>query len=658
LGLTFFAFRPQRKRTSQDLSFLAPRALLIHYFQKDFTMGLSTTTVSFFILLAPLAVLAQSEQLGEAPVCLAGDNSSNCNANNDDTKMNTNDDNSDANYKCNLWMAKSLIQPEIWSLFTGKDQAKGERVATPDVLVPVTDSNKNEWSPHHEFLFTSDLVHQLPLESNFLSDIFSPGAGSIAMCSDSFANIEAEQRESQDSAGVHRSKNATAGSFSDRYNFAFRATRDIVAGEELVIPCDDMEAEANPFKVIRRKGRSLEWLAKNGICLDNFAVASSTLAGVGRGAFTKRFVKKGQVIGATPVVHFDRSQLEIVEQSTERDEYIPGMHQHGIQYTEKVEGQQLLLNYAYGHPDSNILLLPYAPGVSFINHSRENTNAVIRWSDWAYEDNWLELDPNLLLENPSWHELMFEIVALRDILPGEEVFIDYGDEWIAAWDNHVNEWEPDQDKDYVSAADFRRLNSEPIRTVEAQESEPYPENLRTACYFMPTEEFNEDAEIIEWDYDMFNCLRPCDIQERHVDDGRLYYTAVVYPMGIAVEPAHCGRIPEEGVTVTYIPINGVEIVDQPYSTDAHLESAFRHEIGVPDELFPDIWMAADSNPMGDFIPTPLKPGQIDVIRWSDTGKVVTPNAYRLGLHSGVRDTLLEYCNKMGITDYFHHLTTS
>lgn len=30
--------------------------------------------------------------------------------------------------------------------------------------------------------------------------------------------------------------------------------------------------------------------------------------------------------------------------------------------------------------------------------------------------------------------LSFRIVALRDLHPGEEIFMDYGDSWISAWD--------------------------------------------------------------------------------------------------------------------------------------------------------------------------------------------------------------------------------
>jgi hypothetical protein len=33
-------------------------------------------------------------------------------------------------------------------------------------------------------------------------------------------------------------------------------------------------------------------------------------------------------------------------------------------------------------------------------------------------------------------KLMMEFVALRDLQPGEEIFIDYGHEWEASWEEH------------------------------------------------------------------------------------------------------------------------------------------------------------------------------------------------------------------------------
>ncbi|OEU11016.1 hypothetical protein FRACYDRAFT_246118 [Fragilariopsis cylindrus CCMP1102] len=41
----------------------------------------------------------------------------------------------------------------------------------------------------------------------------------------------------------------------------------------------------------------------------------------------------------------------------------------------------------------------------------------------------------------STHRLLsMEIIALRDIKPGEEIFIDYGKEWENAWLEHVKTW--------------------------------------------------------------------------------------------------------------------------------------------------------------------------------------------------------------------------
>ena len=44
-----------------------------------------------------------------------------------------------------------------------------------------------------------------------------------------------------------------------------------------------------------------------------------------------------------------------------------------------VNDQQLMLNYLFGHPKSDLMLLPIGPMVNFINHNRQQPNAVIRW---------------------------------------------------------------------------------------------------------------------------------------------------------------------------------------------------------------------------------------------------------------------------------------
>ena len=120
--------------------------------------------------------------------------------------------------------------------------------------------------------------------------------------------------------------------------------------------------------------------------------------------------------------------------------------------------EELLLNYAYGHPDSPMLLVPNAPMANFINHGgKEEANVQIRWPEplsktgrlfeWAYtrskediyDDNfestnhnaWLKDHPIDVMEKSG--RLAFEYVALRDIKDGEEIMIDYGDLWDDAW---------------------------------------------------------------------------------------------------------------------------------------------------------------------------------------------------------------------------------
>jgi hypothetical protein len=241
--------------------------------------------------------------------------------------------------------------------------------------------------------------HGLPLEGRFLNRVFIPGVSAFVHCSDEYLNIDAERNEFEVSEGVHRFTDPTAGSFSHHHNFALRSTRELVQGEELLLSCSGA-LQHQATNEVKRIGKPIDWLSQNGICLDTLSVAPSTLPGVGRGAFNKRAVGKGEVVASTPVVHFDRSELEIVEQSTELNEKIPGAHKHGIQYTDKVTGEQLLLNYCFGHPDSNLLLLPFAPGVNFINHDSEKANAIIRWSPLSLSlglESYLKASPSVLL---------------------------------------------------------------------------------------------------------------------------------------------------------------------------------------------------------------------------------------------------------------------
>uniref|UniRef100_A0A7S4IRF2 Uncharacterized protein n=1 Tax=Odontella aurita TaxID=265563 RepID=A0A7S4IRF2_9STRA len=43
------------------------------------------------------------------------------------------------------------------------------------------------------------------------------------------------------------------------------------------------------------------------------------------------------------------------------------------------------------------------------------------------------------------------------------------------------------------------------------------------------------------------------------------------------------------VVMSQIPQSAIFFVDRPYTTDQAMRGAFRHEIEIPDDIFPDVW---------------------------------------------------------------------
>jgi hypothetical protein len=362
--------------------------------------------------------------------------------------------------------------------------------------------------------------------------------------------------------------------------------------------------------------RSVDEIRAGGMCMDNLLARPSTIALAGQGGFAQRTIRAGELVAPAPLLQImDRDALTLYGSDNEPN------------------GTQLLLNYCFGHAESTLLLCPNTNAV-LINHCSRRTkecgpdgpNAEYRWATgWdASSDAWRKMSFEELSDQTS-RGLAFEIVALREIRPGDEVFIDYGEEWERAWARHVARWTPasfppgwtPQDR-WVSAEEANRdagpvlpelISGDLRKTVH----HPY---LFTGCQFWET---NEDVHPVYkkprdwhdmWDEDVLD--RYSDPGDRFCEgDHRLYphhRDGSHWPCTVVdhneEEDTYVVRIHRAPwATDSYLPWDDNELPRllrnykrdsihyfvQPYASDQHLAGVFRHDIRIRDDIFPPQW---------------------------------------------------------------------
>ena len=348
--------------------------------------------------------------------------------------------------------------------------------------------------------------------------------------------------------------------------------------------------------------RSLQWLKDNGWCADNLKAGISTKPARGRGAFATRPIREGDIVAVSPVLHLFESQLEFD---------IDIGHDESAQNEERAtRRKQLTYNYSFGHPDSSLVLFPYAPLVGFINHDPDDANIEVRWADDEVQPEWWREGKKGDVISGDAEEyggtgMMIEYVASRDIGAGEEVTLKYGYQWEAAWKDHVAKWTPVPNSEgYMNAKKFNDAESEKaVRTVEEQVAQPYPSNVVTACYVEWWRDYNEFEDIgedgasdnteeihFEWDGEDgdelvlgFYSVRPCFVLERTEGGGgkndRDLYTVQILNRPRQHEESKVEAF--EKVIASKVPRKAIIFVDQLYSTDHYLEGAFRHTMVMP-----------------------------------------------------------------------------
>ena len=317
--------------------------------------------------------------------------------------------------------------------------------------------------------------------------------------------------------------------------------------------------------------------------------------------------------------------------------------------------QQLMLNYCYGHEQSSVLLFPYGVFVNYINHAPPSStskssdgpvgkssdgpvaNVKLQWSERLMNTTKTSTNSDLRFLTPSqlWEQstppegLILELIALKDIQADEEILFDYGSIWSKAWKEHSDQYP----ESILKLADDHILEKvyspayitddvvTNLRTAEEQVQFPYPENVFTACFYRydnneaittKNDSVNNKGktEATPWKmslglFDMTN-LRPCKVISREPANdrfatpqqlqeqgqppqGEMLYTAIIQNRpGLQTNE----RIPK-GIKhiVSGIPRGAFRCVDRPYTSDVHLDGAFRHDIGVEEAgIYPEVWL--------------------------------------------------------------------
>lgn len=363
--------------------------------------------------------------------------------------------------------------------------------------------------------------------------------------------------------------------------------------------------------------RSQQWLEKNALCVDYLEVKPSTVEHAGRGAFARRSFEKGEVITPVPLVPVPTEELFHLYKPMD----IINNGDIGFDTSTPI-GFQQILNYAFGHPESTLRLIPTSPMVSFVNHApsskryvgkgtiQATANAYLEWSDHdtIYNDHSLHDIPIsdwTIADVPS---IVMTLKAKRPIQSGEEIFIDYGQDWEQAWNSHLEYWSEQYPYSVPSkwprkAADTAELYKDqpfPIRVQIGMK--PYPTGVVTACFLIDSPTDPPDGQphrnslgndILIWqgppsvDGLRASGLNVCDLIDRkplyNVDNMIVSYNYTILT-----------RLKDQTdsqnlVQVENVPHYAVTFVDRPYTSDIYATGAFRHWIGIDDKIFPQAW---------------------------------------------------------------------
>jgi hypothetical protein len=470
--------------------------------------------------------------------------------------------NTDLAKNCRFYMAESAIPNGGIALFTAFDLAMGEEAQPmPDVCIYVADTPK---------IRTAFRTHSWS-DAKFIGQFEGgnprgacEGIGTLVNHMPALeATSTLKSMHHHTNGGLHRYHDPGAGAITQYYGITSKTQRDVSAGSELTITYGDWKGDPKHEHII--PARSVEWLHENGMCIDNIEIKNATDPSMGRGAFARYDLKSGSLVAPAPLQVFP-NRSAFAEQTPEA----------------------LFVNYCFQPEGSNILLFPYGPGVNLINHgSTKKANIKVEWSShYLSHTQWLSLPKEQFWQMQYPGSILIDYIALRDIQAGEELLLDYGEDWEEAWDVHVENWQPMIDiENYTYVEEIDR--TQPFRTLEEQQNEPYSQNLHSVC--MTKNWDRERYSVMKWKkpiYDFPRNLVYCSILERSMNNRtkEFEYTVALNFHSQNPESMELNRYVD-----THVPHWAISFVDKPYMSDLHLPNSFRHPIVLPNHMAKSVW---------------------------------------------------------------------
>ena len=463
--------------------------------------------------------------------------------------------------QCLVYLAESSIPNGGLGVFTARNVPLGGQIGDLGacILVKIPRSGANQLYSHthgsNSWTWgTENGVRQ-----------FCPGISTIVNTQSQKSNMAITSIARPTNAGLTRFKSPGAGAVTHHYGQYHVALKDIPAGSEITYDYGDWKLPGEESKVEKRTmpHRPLTFLREHGMCMDNIAVKASTLPHAGRGAFASRAMKSGDLVAPAPLIVIkDKSSF----------------HEN-----------ELLLNYMFEIEGTKMAFVPYGEGVTFINHSKK-PNVGLRWSSSKFHQAGLLELTQSSFEKKVWPgALIVEVVALRLIRPGEELFLNYGATWEQAWTEHVAHWKPSDIENYVYPSGIDETLD--LRTVTEQETKPYAPNLATVCrnpfwergpFEYQWEEPASHPEDVSW-----NCW--CHILEKEVDrkEEELGYTVSLQCHDYKEYDPSVPRSKQQ--ILANVPRHAIHWENKPFQSDQFMNSVFRHPMTFPSELVPTQW---------------------------------------------------------------------